>query len=283
MIVPQSQNNTGNPMGTREVIAFVFVFVYFTGLILAWKWEGLGGLIAIACTIAFAITLQDTPGFLHLFMVIPGLLFLICWFLSRGITMKKLIFRTNNIVLILTILASVLMESCVNMSETIHDKTAGMNGSFEVTKSGLPVNWLIYTPKTIPTGDYDLIIDTTDYKDGKQSLKFLVRECSPVGGWYSPGFCNQYEAKPGEAYMVSFWIKNDGCEFFVQIGGVSATKGEYETIVKSKESIDTWQLFEYNYTISQEMDAIRFEMNILQPGSFWIDDIKIERIDDKIE
>ena len=197
--------------------------------------------------------------------------------------MKKLIFRTNSIVLILTILASVLMESCVNMSETIHDKTAGMNGSFEVTKSGLPVNWLIYTPKTIPTGDYDLIIDTTDYKDGKQSLKFLVRECSPTGGWFSPGFCNQYEAKPGESYMVSFWIKNDGCEFFVQIGGVSATKGEYETIVKSKESIDTWQLFEYNYTIPQEMNAIRFEMSILHPGSFWIDDIKIERINDKIE
>ena len=26
------------------------------------------------------------------------------------------------------------------------------------------------------------------------------------------------------------------------------------------------------------MNNIRFEMNILQPGSFWIDDLKIKRI-----
>jgi hypothetical protein len=27
------------------------------------------------------------------------------------------------------------------------------------------------------------------------------------------------------------------------------------------------------------MNAIRFEMNVLQPGTFWIDDIKIEKAD----
>ena len=94
--------------------------------------------------------------------------------------MKTITFRTSSIVLILTILASVLLGGCNKMSETIQDKTAGMNGSFEVTESDLPANWLIYTPETIPTGDYDLIIDTTEYKDGGQSLKFLVRECSGV-------------------------------------------------------------------------------------------------------
>jgi hypothetical protein len=88
MFFPQSKNSTGNAMGTREIIAFVFVFGYFTGLILAWKWEGPGGLIAIACVIAFTITLQDTPAFLHLLMAIPGLLFLVCWFLSIETSIK---------------------------------------------------------------------------------------------------------------------------------------------------------------------------------------------------
>ena len=197
--------------------------------------------------------------------------------------MKNKIFRTSNIVLILTLLTIVLLCGCTKLSETIHNKTAGMNGSFEVTKSGLPVNWLIYTPRTIPTGDYDLVIDTTEYKDGKQSLKFLVRECSPTIGWRSPGFCNEFKAIPSELYRVSFWVKNDGCEFFVQIGGVSAHDGKYETIVKSKEKIDTWEHFEYDYKMPPEkkFKRIRFEMNILQPGSFWIDDIKIERINGK--
>ena len=93
------------------------------------------------------------------------------------------------------------------MSENIPDKNASKNGSFEITRSGLPVNWIIYTPKTIPKGDHDLIIDTSEFKDGRQSMKFLVRDFSLDGGWHSPGFCMQYEAKPGEIYSVSFWIK----------------------------------------------------------------------------
>ena len=165
------------------------------------------------------------------------------------------------------------------MSKEIRDKTAGMNGSFEIAKSGLPVNWLVYTPTTVPTGDFDIIIDTTEYKDGKQSLKFLVRECSPVGGWWSPGFCNEYQALPGEIYRISFWIKNHESEFLIRIGGVSVSKGEYDTIVNSDETINDWQLFEYYYTIPEKMKAIRFEMNILHPGTFWIDDIKIVRAD----
>jgi hypothetical protein len=205
---------------------------------------------------------------------------------KKGNSMKTVTYRTSNVVSIITILASVLLCGCTKMSETIWDETAGINGSFEVTESGLPVNWLIYTPNTIPTGDYDLVIDTTEYKDGRQSLKFLVRECSPTGGWHSPGFCNEYEAIPGETYRVSFWVKNDGSEFLIQIGGVSVgggCPGKDETIVKSKEKIDTWKHFEYNYKMQPEKkcDRLRFEMNILHPGSFWIDDIKIEGINGK--
>src|SRR5712692_3845801 len=117
------------------------------------------------------------------------------------------------------------------MSETFVDKAAGMNGSFEVTKSGLPVNWHFYTKKTVPSGDFDILIDTKEFKDGKQSLKFAVRACSGTGGRLSPGFSQEFEAKPGETYKVSFWVKNDGSEFIVRVGGVSAFKGEYKTVV----------------------------------------------------
>ena len=142
---------------------------------------------------------------------------------------------------ILTILASVLLSGCDEFSESRQDKTAGINGSFEVVESGLPVNWSVYTPKSIPTGDFDLIIDTIEYKDGKQSLKFLVRECSSRGGWLSPGLFQEYKATPGETYRVSFWVKNDGAEFRVGVSGVAAKEGEDETIVRSRETIDTWQ------------------------------------------
>ena len=198
--------------------------------------------------------------------------------------MKSTIYRICITVLIIITIAVVLPHGCgMKMSEVVRDNTAGINGSFEVVKSGLPVNWLIYSPATIPSGDYDLVIDTTEYKDGKQSLKFLVRNCSATGGWYSPGICNEYEAVPGETYNISFWIMNDGCEFFIRIGGVSAFDGQYETIVKSKETIGTWKRLEYSYTmpVDRKFSRIRFEMNILKPGSFWIDDIKIEGLNGK--
>ena len=92
--------------------------------------------------------------------------------------MKMLIFRNSNILLLITVLAIGLLCGCSPMSEFVMDKNAGVNGSFEIVKSGLPVNWLIYTPRTVETGDFDLIIDTTEFKDGRQSLHFAVRECS---------------------------------------------------------------------------------------------------------
>jgi hypothetical protein len=192
--------------------------------------------------------------------------------------LKKLIPGTPFIRLMSKFMILVLISGCNQFSEEIRDKTAGMNGSFEITKSGLPVNWLVYTPETVPKGDFDIIIDTTESKDGKQSLKFLVRECSPVGGWWSPGFCNEYPANPGNIFRISFWIKNQESEFLIQIGGVSTSQGEYDTIVKSQETFDTWQLYEYYYTIPEKMKAIRIELNILQPGTFWIDNIKIEKV-----
>ena len=186
--------------------------------------------------------------------------------------------KNRNVGLIVAMLATGLLSGCTKMSETIHDENAGMNGSFEVTEAGLPVNWLLYTPNTVPTGDFDLLIDQTEAKAGRQSLKFAVRSCSPTGGWHSPGLCKQYPAQPGETYRVSFWVKNEGCRFSVRIGGVSPFEGAYETIVESTDRIEAWQRFEHEYTmpVGKKFEEIRFEMNVLHPGSFWMDDIRIE-------
>ena len=81
---------------------------------------------------------------------------------------------------------------CTKMSELIEDESVGMNGGFEHALEGLPVNWLVFTPETVKEGgDFDIILDTTDYKEGRQSLKFLVRECSAMGGWHSPGIARE--------------------------------------------------------------------------------------------
>ena len=179
---------------------------------------------------------------------------------------------------LITLSSLLMFSSCMQFSEHIKDETAGMNGGFEVTKNGIPVNWLMYTPNTVPDGKFEIILDNKEFKEGKQSLKFEVVECSSIGGRMSPGFTNQFDAEKGSTYKLSFWIKNNGTEFRVMAGGVAPKTGEMKALLQTREQIKEWKLYEYDVPVAQEFDQIRLEVNILKPGTFWIDDIKIENI-----
>lgn len=171
-----------------------------------------------------------------------------------------------------------MLLGCTAMSESLSDDAAGFNGGFEVARDGLPVNWIVYSPRTIPTGDYDLVVDQENFKEGRQSLRFVVRESSPDGGNRSPGISKEHPATPGHRYKVGFWVRNDGAEFRARVGSVTATEGVYDLIVQSKDTIPTWRYYEHELTLPSESDRIRFEVNVLGPGEFWIDDISISEV-----
>ena len=170
-----------------------------------------------------------------------------------------------------------VFQSCLKMSEHIEDSTAGLNGSFEISQDGLPVNWLLYTPNIVPKSEFEMLLDTKIYKDGKQSLKFKVNRCTETGGWMSPGFTNQFFDKGEGIYKLSMWVKNEESEFIISAGGVSYNKGNMITLIKSKEQISDWKLLEYEIEVPSE-NSFRLEVNILQPGTFWIDDIRIDKL-----
>jgi len=77
-------------------------------------------------------------------------------------------------------------------------------------------------------------------------------------------------------YKLSFWIKNDGTEFKISAGGVSGMKGKMNTLIQENDQIADWKYFEYQIDIPKDR-WLRMELNILQPGTLWIDDIKIEK------
>ena len=183
----------------------------------------------------------------------------------------------SKLVFLITICSLLMLGSCNQMSEQIKDESAGMNGGFEVTKNGIPVNWLMYTPNTVPNGKFEIILDKEEFKEGKQSLKFKVEECSYNGGWGSPGFTNQFDAEQESTYKLSFWIKNNGTEFRVMAGGVAPKTGDMKTLLQTTEQINDWKRYEYSVLVTEEFDQIRLEVNILKPGTFWIDDIQIEK------
>ena len=174
-----------------------------------------------------------------------------------------------------------MFSGCTQMSEKETDSSAGLNGGFEASRNELPVNWLMYTPKTVPDANFEIVLDNVVYKEGNQSLKFDVEKCIATGGWYSPGFTNEFsdcgQFKGEGIYKLSFWIKNDRSKYRINAGGVAPMKGDMKILIESDKQIEDWQYLEYEISVPKDWH-LRLELNILQPGTFWIDDVRIERI-----
>lgn len=188
--------------------------------------------------------------------------------------------KTNSIILtvalVIASLAAILAISCSKqMSETVSDEEIGYNGGFEQIENNIPVNWLVYTPETTGSGDFDISADTQNRKEGKQSLKFDVRSCSDKGGRFSPGVSQERRVDAGDNFKISFWTKNQGAAYLIRIHAVSATKQAGGIELKSEESSNDWVYHEYQYTIPEKMNKLRFECNVLVPGTFWLDDVSI--------
>ncbi len=170
-----------------------------------------------------------------------------------------------------------MLSGCTQMSEQETDSSAGLNGGFEVSKNGLPVNWLMYTPNTVTDANFKIVLDKDVFKEGKQSLRFDVDKCSSTGGRKSPGFTNEFSEIGEGQYKLSFWIKNDNTKFKVSAGWVGALDGGMSVLIKDSEQISDWKLLEYQIDIPKDK-WLRMELNILESGTFWIDDIRIERV-----
>ena len=72
-------------------------------------------------------------------------------------------------------------------------------------------------------------------------------------------------------------MKNNGTKYSISAGGVEEQRGDMKTLLKGSEQIIDWTLFEYEIDIPKDR-WLRMELNILHPGTFWIDDIKIEKM-----
>lgn len=176
--------------------------------------------------------------------------------------------------------AVIYLGASLSPSTRETDETAGFNGSFEVVKSGYPANWNVYH-RPLDDGDAELSFDTAEPIDGAQSLKLLVHRAGPGGGWRSPGLFQVTEAQTGRAYRVSFWLKNQGCLIRLVINSETADSREPRSPIREIIDAETtgdgiWREFVYTYTVPEHYSNIRFELNVLAPGTLWVDDVRIE-------
>lgn len=189
-------------------------------------------------------------------------------------------------VVVLVVLSVAVPGGCRRFSEEVHDPAAGINGGFEIARNGLPVNWLMYTPNTVPNADFRIVLDRQVFKEGRQSLRFDVKRCAARGGgWHSPGFTNEFfdkgKGRFGEGrYRISFWVRNGGAAYFISAGGVAYSKniGGMHSLVNTNVPSDDWKRLEYVVDVPKGCH-LRMQLTIWMPGTFWIDDIRVKRID----
>ena len=172
----------------------------------------------------------------------------------------------------------VAWQACSPMSRRISAPEAGANGGFETARSGLPVQWNLHAPDTVPEGRFQVVLDTADRVEGAQSLRFDVSECSPDGGWRSPGLFQELPATPGATYVVGFAIKNEGCAWRASFGGVTAKTGRYESVDGGEVAEEEWVRVDRRLTLGEWHDRLRFQLCVLSPGRLWIDDVRIEPV-----
>jgi len=176
----------------------------------------------------------------------------------------------------LSVALFLILSGCKPLSEGIKGDDNKMNGGFEIVKNNLPVNWYFMSPEIIQSGDFSIILDTTEFKEGKQSLKFIIRK-SPTDS-RSPGFFKGFNAMGGETYKISFWLKNKGSSLTIETVSQEYLKnrlGKRDTTIFIDFDVPDWKYYEYYFKIPPEVKNIYFDVKIYKPGSVWFDDIQI--------
>ena len=173
--------------------------------------------------------------------------------------------------------SAVVLCGCAPISIREKSESAGFNGSFEIARSGLPVNWYFYY-SPIKNGGVEISLDTSDAIEGNQSLKLVSRRVERV---WKPGFFQVLPAKSESSYRVSFWLKSQGCSVSLMLNSEKpkeAPPAIRRALNDEEIGAGTWRKFEYIYTVPESYENIRFELNIIQPGTLWIDDVRIEEV-----
>ena len=190
--------------------------------------------------------------------------------------------------------ALALMAGCVIPGMGEMDASVDENGSFEVVRDGLPVNW-IFDRYAVRDGEAEYSLDTTEAVDGRQSLKFVVHAVDNRS-WLAPWLFRTGPAEPGATYSVSFWLKSTACVLEMEIrnegkdplfGFGSLSRAEREdfaahppirrVIGGGETDTEKWRQFRYVYKVPETDGSLRFELQVVRPCTLWIDDVRIER------
>lgn len=187
--------------------------------------------------------------------------------------MKK---RYKFVLVIIGIFVNVLLLSCQANELSKSDSEAGLNGGFETTDAGYPVNWSFFpNPES---GDLAQIsLDTTQAWEGEQSLQFTVEQSEQTVGFRS----RRVPVQPGKTYTISFAVQNDGCALKVRRivqDGTGKDNKRSEIIVETSAQSNDWEIFEETLVVSDGEASVVLLFLVDGPCTLWADDVRVEEV-----
>ena len=168
---------------------------------------------------------------------------------------------------------------CFKTSTVSRNVAVDSNGGFENGSAGKPTNWHVYH-KAMRGRKADLQLDTEDFREGRQALKFVVNTTAGRAGWESPGVFQEIKVEAGCVYRVSYWLKNNQCRFRVNVNPVREDAPRQPVVVLTEEGVGgEWTEYSSLCSTRDGEQLIRFELNITGPGVLWLDGIVIQEVE----
>ena len=182
----------------------------------------------------------------------------------------------NLTLLLVGIIIGLFLVSCQSNELSKVAEEAGLNGSFETTDSGYPVNWAFF-PNPESDDSCQISVETTKAEEGEQSLKLTTNQSEKTVGFRS----RRVPVEPGKTYQISFAIQNDGCNLKVRriIQDKSGTDNRRSEIIVNTSSVSAdWETFTEMLVVQEGERHVVLVFLVDGPCSLWVDNVQVEEV-----
>lgn len=165
-----------------------------------------------------------------------------------------------------------------------------INGSFELlNKNGNPQGWYLWQSdkandfykKELRDFNYLISLDTTEFVDGRNSIKFDVKKCKGKRCPFGPGIFDEFDVNPGEVYEINFWVKNVSASYVAEVSLVNEMGhgDSYQpSLIESSDHSKEWKKITIIRSVEPKWRRLRVMFDVTNEGVVYLDNITIKRI-----
>ena len=170
----------------------------------------------------------------------------------------------------------VLAAACRSDELLVRNPTAGLNGGFEITEAGYPVNWAFF-PNPEADSTLRVVLDSSQVVEGSHSLKIVVRPSERLPALRS----RQVAVQPEKHYRFRISFRNEGCSLEVNrivLDASGMTVRRRDRIIDTSVSSPDWETFEEILSVAHDEAQVLLVIIIDRSGAIWLDDVQLEEV-----